>query len=131
MHEQHAHRSDERLVMVVENDADVREIVAEVLAARGFRALVAEHGADALAQLSLGARPDVILLDLKMPVMDGWAFLDVKARIPEIAAIPVVAMSAMPSEVVSGDARCAGVMKKPVSLDQLLETIQRFSGAHS
>lgn len=121
--------AEQPLVMVVENDGDVREIVAEVLSMRGVRALLAEHGAAALEQLSRGARPRVILLDLTMPVMDGWTFLDVKERTPDIAGIPVVVMSALPTDAMERDRRWSGVMQKPVSLDQLLATVERYARA--
>ena len=116
-------------VLLVENDPDVREIVHEVLASRGIRMIAAAHGREALEQLAHApARPDLILLDLTMPVMSGWEFLDAKAQDPAIASIPVVVMSAM-SEIEQARGRWIDVVRKPVRLETLLALIHRHTPA--
>src|SRR5688500_3810051 len=113
-------------VMIVENDPDVREVVFELLTARGVEAMAAMHGRHALDQLAATAeKPDLILLDLTMPVMSGYEFLAAKAVDPAISAIPVVVMSAA-HDVDERIAGCAGVVKKPVRLEALLAVIDRY-----
>jgi CheY-like chemotaxis protein len=113
-------------VLIVENDPDVREIVQEILGSRGVQTLTAAHGRDALSKLATAeTRPDLILLDLGMPVMSGWDFLDAKAADPEIAEIPVVVMSA--TQDLEDDARWVDVMRKPVRLETLFACIARHT----
>lgn len=115
-------------VMIVENDPDVREILFEVLSARGVDMLAAEHGRAALDQLArANVLPDLILLDLTMPVMSGDEFLEVKKRDPALAPIPVVVMSAAAD--LEARRGVDEVMRKPVRLDALLAMIERY-GRH-
>jgi len=82
-------------VLVVDDDADLREALADVLQESGYDVLTAEHGKAALAVLE-GTLPDVILLDLMMPVMDGPTFAVERKKNPRAAGIPVVLFSADP-----------------------------------
>lgn len=114
-------------VLIVENDPDVREIVGEILGARGVHTMIAANGRDALDQLAVAnARPDLILLDLTMPVMSGWDFLEAKAADPAIATIPVIVMSAA-QELEPPRGRWVDVMRKPVRLETLFATIGRHA----
>ena len=100
---------------------------SEILGARGVYALTAANGRDALDQLALGkARPDLILLDLTMPVMNGWDFLEAKAADPAIATIPVIVMSAA-YDLEPARGRWVDVMQKPVRLETLFATIERHA----
>jgi len=119
------------LVMLVEDDADIRDTIVEVLEYRGFEMLSAEDGAQALARLRAApVKPALILLDLTMPVMNGWEFMAAKALEPELAAIPVVVLSAVANIERQGEApRWAGILSKPVGLQTLLETIRKFSAS--
>jgi CheY-like chemotaxis protein len=84
-----------RRVMVVEDDLDIRETIGELLQAEGHIVMLACHGADALAQLQAAdVLPDVIFLDLMMPVKDGLEFRAEQRACPRLAGIPVVVMSA-------------------------------------
>src|SRR5690349_4596923 len=69
-------QENERCVMIVEDEKDAREAMVELIEQEGVTALGARHGQEALDMLRQGQRPSLILLDLKMPVMDGWAFCD-------------------------------------------------------
>jgi CheY-like chemotaxis protein len=82
-------------VLLVEDDRDIREILAETLTDLGFEVATAANGLDAL-ELVRGqkARPGVILLDLMMPVMDGYAFLEERSKDPELATVPVLVITA-------------------------------------
>lgn len=117
-----------RYVMVVDDDADIREVIVEVLADGAYRALASENGKEALLALrSRTERPCVILLDIMMPVMDGWQFRSAQRADPEIGAIPVVVLSAhadvQQAAAVMG---AAGFLRKPVDLDALLAAVERF-----
>jgi CheY-like chemotaxis protein len=114
------------LIMVVDDDDDIRETLAAVMEEEGFVVLKAANGAEALLQLRSGARPCLIVLDLMMPVMDGWKFRAEQRADPELASIPVVVLSAA-----TDVRRHAASMKvrdylvKPVELPALLNTIER------
>ncbi len=82
-------------VLVVEDEPDIRDLMVAILESEGYTVRAAADGAEALAQLQLGNPPCVILLDLMMPVMDGWTFCREKQKFPELAAIPVVVVSAV------------------------------------
>src|SRR5262249_47296616 len=106
-----------KLALIVEDDPDLAITIGDALEAAGFQSEVAAHGLDAIAQLRAGLRPVVILLDMMMPVMDGWGFRVEQAKLPDAAAIPVIALTA------DGDAKhkaasihASGYLAKPVAL---------------
>jgi CheY-like chemotaxis protein len=117
-----------RTVLVVEDDRDVREAIAEVLADSRYVALHASNGAEALQRLrSAPVRPCVILLDMMMPTMDGWQFRAEQQRDPSVKDIPVVILSAHTD--VSATAKqmaAAGYLTKPVALERLLHVVDQF-----
>jgi CheY-like chemotaxis protein len=82
-----------RGVLVVDDDPAIRAFVSELLVDEGYEVRAATNGRDALTVLA-SWRPDVILLDLMMPEMDGWAFLATQQRHLELVCIPVIVMSA-------------------------------------
>jgi CheY-like chemotaxis protein len=111
-------------ILVVEDDPAVREAVQDALELRGFRVFGASNGYEALAFLRGGERPSLVVLDLVMPVMSGKEFLEAKAGDPSIADLPVVVLSAIADPAaLATDRRLAGALKKPVTLDQLLDVI--------
>lgn len=117
-----------RSLLVVDDDEAIREIVRAVLEVEGYAVSTAAEGAEAIEQLRAGLRPGLILLDLRMPGVDGRAFRDLQAAEPDLAAIPVVILSG------DGDApRVAGslgleCLLKPVDLDHLLAVVARHCG---
>lgn len=114
-------------VLIVEDDRDLRNVLSQVLAEEGYEVGGAEHGLHALKQLRSGRRPSLILLDLTMPVMNGWQFRAEQRQDPSIAAIPVVVISAganLAEQVVP-----LGIqeyLRKPIQLGQLLATVERY-----
>jgi two-component system chemotaxis response regulator CheY len=113
-------------ILVVEDDAAVCDAVREALEEEGYRVRTAVHGQDALDALTASPRPDLILVDMLMPVMDGWAFMEeLKAR-TELCAIPVVATTAGGLRVLHSAPVCAGYLTKPLDRSKLLETIARL-----
>ena len=110
-------------VLVVEDDADLREMMAQILTLEGFEIDTAIDGVDALARLAAGGHPTVILLDMMMPRMDGWAFVSRQAETPAIAGIPVVVVSAAPRDRLRG-VRAAAILQKPLNFDELLTAVR-------
>jgi DNA-binding response OmpR family regulator len=112
-------------VFVVEDDVDTRDMLGRFLELEGFTVELASNGQQALERLSNGVHPCVILLDLMMPVMDGWQFRQEQVRRRDIAGIPVIIVSAAGKDRIAGiDAD--GYLSKPVDLEQLLERITQF-----
>ena len=113
-----------KVVLIVDDDADIREILAETLGSMDFDCATAVNGLDALAVVrKMAVRPSIILLDLMMPVMDGWQLLDELKRDETIADIPVVVISA--GKV---DPRTPGpheVLNKPLDYHKLVATLDR------
>jgi two-component system, chemotaxis family, chemotaxis protein CheY len=115
----------EKTVLIVEDDKDIRESIAALLADVGISTQVAENGAVAVELLSSGQLPHLILLDLMMPVMDGFAFREAQASRPEWDAIPVVVMSADGNLAdKKARARASDYLHKPVDIDRLLASVR-------
>lgn len=112
-------------VLVVEDSSAAREGLTLVLRQRGFRVTAAPNGLEALAYLSGGGPADVIVLDLMMPVMDGWTFRRAQLQDPWLADIPVVALSALDDRPVSGVTPQVA-LHKPVDPRLLIETVSRI-----
>jgi CheY-like chemotaxis protein len=113
-------------VMVVEDDALIREMVMQVLALEGFTTVGASNGAEALKHLKQArVAPSLILLDLMMPVMNGWQFRARQLEDPALAGIPVIVMSASDERDLPADAHVG----KPFEIDELLEAISRLARA--
>jgi len=111
-------------ILVVEDDRVVREVVSDALVDAGYAVAKAADGADALDQLR-DHPADAILLDLMMPVMDGWSFLDALSRDATLCSIPVGIMSAVPA--LRQAARDQGVqmaLGKPFALDELIAQVE-------
>jgi two-component system chemotaxis response regulator CheY len=115
-------------VLIVEDDIDIREIVAEALSDEGYDVRQAANGKEALTQLEhMDDQPCLVLLDLMMPVMNGQEVLKVLHESHRLASLPVVVVSA-------GDATQADVpeakrfVRKPPSLDLLLKLVHEFCG---
>jgi CheY-like chemotaxis protein len=110
--------------LVVDDDPDILEALSEILEAEGFEIRRARHGKEALERLG-PELPQLILLDLMMPVMDGWEFAQqIKAR-PDAASIPIIVLSA--DRNVGTKAReigAVGHLAKPFELNELLGLVQ-------
>jgi CheY-like chemotaxis protein len=117
-----------KLVMIVEDDRDVREAVAEVLTDCGYHTIEAANGEEALMWLRvIDLSPCLILLDIMMPIMDGWQFRAAQRSEPALAAIPVVVLTAHGSPQETARAMdAAGFLRKPVQLDALLQMVDRL-----
>ncbi|HWE30205.1 MAG TPA: response regulator [Polyangia bacterium] len=112
-------------VMVVEDDHDIRVGVRSLLEDEGFRVLTVTNGRSALDVLERASElPSLIILDLMLPVMDGWHFAEqVRAR-PRLAGIPIVIMSAYDDP--PPPAGVVGFIKKPLNPDTLLHLVSTY-----
>jgi len=117
-------------ILVVEDDPELLEALSGAIEAEGYEVRRARHGLDALGQLRAGRRPpDLILLDLMMPIMNGWQFRHAQRQDSELSRIPVVVVSAKSdSEQHAAWLEADDYIQKPISLDRLLESIQKFCG---
>jgi signal transduction histidine kinase/CheY-like chemotaxis protein len=115
------------LVLIVDDDPDVRDVVSGLLQKRGYHTATAANGFEALGLLRAGLRPRLVLLDLHIPLMDGEQFCEACANSPDLADIPIVIISSDTASAVKLAAnRTRGLLAKPVPLDQLLATIQNL-----
>jgi CheY-like chemotaxis protein len=115
-------------VLIVDDDSDIAAVLAETLADRGYRTDTAGDGRAALDRLRRAPPPSLILLDLTMPLMDGREFRRVQLETPELAAIPVVVLTADASAQRNAHVDAAGWLIKPIALDTLLDTVARYCG---
>jgi CheY-like chemotaxis protein len=114
-------------ILIVEDDFDIREALTQILRDEGYTVAGASNGLEAIKLLRERRDFGLILLDLMMPVMDGWQFRAEQKQDPALAAIPVLVLSAdanIQHRASSIDA--AGYLKKPIQLDTLLDTVGRF-----
>jgi len=115
-------------VLIIDDDRDIRDAIQELLEAEGYAVCTAENGAVALQQLR-HVRPQLILLDLMMTVMDGASFREAQMNDDSLAAIPTIVMSAR-----SDPGREAGpllvraCLSKPIELDELLALVAHYCG---
>jgi len=121
-------QNDSNQVLVVDDDLHIRYALVDALEDEGYRALAASNGAEALQVLrELPEPPAVILLDLMMPVMDGWQFRAQQQRDPLLSKIPVVVVSAIGNGM--GEAfqvSASAYLKKPFLIQDLVATVGRF-----
>ena len=114
----------ERPILLVEDDRDIREILAESLEDEGFTVMTAANGLEALRMVRSSAmRPAVILLDLMMPVLDGYGFLDERRKDSTIASIPVAIVTAGPGVDRGRIGPDTTIVPKPIDLPRLLSII--------
>jgi CheY-like chemotaxis protein len=112
------------LIMVVEDHEFAREALGALLCAEGYDVIEAGNGREALASLTKGPRPDLILLDLMMPVMDGWEFIKRQRADWRLCTIPTIVITG----IASHDPRCMEMplvrfLSKPYTAEQLIAAI--------
>jgi len=116
-------RKEDPRILVVEDDEDAREAMVALLQMKGYRAVPAGNGQEALDYLHQAPVPDLIILDLWMPVMDGWQFRREQKQDPRLAAVPVVVVTALSDRA---DVDANEIIIKPVDVDRLLSTVDRY-----
>jgi CheY-like chemotaxis protein len=116
----------EDLVLVVDDDRDIRDSLIEVLEDHGYHATGAANGAEALAMLRTSPRPCLILLDLMMPVMDGRGFREEQLKNPAWADIPVIVISAYGNVEDQAHELAVNFVRKPLRTRPLIEMVKRY-----
>jgi CheY-like chemotaxis protein len=113
------------MILVVDDDADIRDTLSEVLRNAGMVVVTAADGLEALRILRGGLSPCLVLLDLMMPIMDGYEFLEVQRSDPALARIPTAVITAgfAVDSTRTGD---APLVRKPVGLKRLMAIIDRY-----
>jgi len=110
-------------VLLVEDDLDLQSMMEHLLRFEGFTPVTAVNGREALRLLKSGTEPEAILLDLMMPVMDGWAFRRAQKSDAEIAGIPVIVLTAA-ANVSHDELDVVAVFRKPVDFDELMVVLR-------
>lgn len=113
-------------ILVVEDEELIRETLKETLQLEGYNVFTAANGKDALALLKTLEDPCLILLDLMMPVMNGFEFLAFQEKDVMFAPIPVVIVSAFSDQ--ANSLRVKGFVRKPIDLDLLLRFVKQYCG---
>jgi CheY-like chemotaxis protein len=114
-----------RDVLIVDDDPDIRDAVGECLRYEGYDVHSAADGRDALDRLEYGLRPDVILLDLMMPVLNGFDVLEALKSRPEWKSIPVVIVSANRGYEAEDLSGAVSILRKPVNVDRLIAAVEQ------
>jgi CheY-like chemotaxis protein len=112
-----------RIVLIVDDDPDLLDVTSFVIESEGIGVETARNGQEALALLRAGTLPGLVLLDLMMPVMNGWEFLEEVAKDPSLQAIPIVVLTAAERTQVSG---AMEVLRKPMDLTALIRVVERY-----
>ena len=117
-------------ILLVEDHEEISDFLSRRLQRRGFETVIAANGAEGV-MVAMSQRPDIILLDMNMPVMDGWAAAGIMKATPITAHIPIIALTA---HAMSGDeqkaleAGCNDYVSKPIDFAVLLEKIELLTG---
>lgn len=115
-------------ILVVEDDTSIRELLVELLESEGYQVASAINGLEGLKYLQSSGNPDLILIDLMMPVMDGYSFRTEQLKNPEWSKIPTVVMSAEANaKEKMKNFSITAFLSKPVELDTILKTVSRYS----
>jgi two-component system chemotaxis response regulator CheY len=118
-------RAAQRSILIVDDDPDILEALSEILEAEGYGVRRARNGSEALQRLDEDAAPHLILLDLMMPVMDGWEFARRMREREATRAVPIIVLSADRSvSVKAGELGARAHLAKPFDLADLLEAVR-------
>jgi CheY-like chemotaxis protein len=113
-------------ILIIDDDAGIRELLTIFLSFKGYPALGVANGAEALAYLQQRTPlPQLIVLDLTMPVMDGVAFRHAQKQNPHLSAIPVVVMSAV-EDLLAPEVPADAYLPKPIDFDALLPLVEQY-----
>lgn len=118
LHAKHIHP-----IMVIEDDEDIRELMKAMLEAEGYYPITASNGEEGFALLSQVPKPCMILLDMMMPIMDGWTFSEEAKKNSLYKSIPLLAVTAFADQITSKE-NFFGVLKKPIRVDLLLDIVR-------
>jgi CheY-like chemotaxis protein len=114
----------ESTVLIVEDDDAIREIIHQSLEFEGYQTLLASNGSEALNILCEGKKVCLILLDMMMPLMNGWEFLKEYQNKESIRHIPVIILTAFNIE--KKDLPVVAILKKPIDLENLCQQVEQY-----
>jgi CheY-like chemotaxis protein len=117
-----APRNQSSSILVVEDDVGALNALTDLLEASGYTVHKAHNGQEALVEAK-GRPPGMILLDLSMPLMDGWEFIRQQRLEPRIADIPVIVITALVSAVPAG---AKALITKPINVNRLMSLIEKY-----
>jgi CheY-like chemotaxis protein len=121
-----------RSILIADDHDDIRETLEQVLRMEGYRVHAVRNGQEALHALKEIEGPCLILLDLMMPVMNGWEFLEAQQKNAVVKPLPVVVVSAITAALALKHkdklVSAAGYLSKPIPLNSLLEIVQQYCG---
>ncbi|MEJ7599028.1 MAG: response regulator [Kofleriaceae bacterium] len=115
-------------VMVIDDDADGADLIALLLQRAGYTVATARNGAEGLVMLER-IRPQLILLDVHMPIMDGPRFREAQRHDPALLEIPTVVMSSDPDSEMVLDPGITATIKKPASIDAIMDLVEQHCHA--
>jgi CheY-like chemotaxis protein len=118
-----------RDILIVDDDPDIRDALGECLRYEGYDVHAAADGRDALDRLEFGLKPDLILLDLMMPVLNGFDVLAALKSRPEWKAIPVVVVSANRGYQTEDLEGAVEILRKPVNVDRLIAVVEQAAAS--
>ncbi len=121
-----------KTILVVDDNTDNRNIIAQMLKLSGFQVVCAVNGAHAL-EVAASERPHLIMMDMAMPVMDGWTATSHLKADPELATIPVIAVTGHVTQNEINRALhmgCEDVIPKPIDFESMIHTVRRFLSRH-
>ncbi|MEW6055104.1 MAG: response regulator [Bdellovibrionota bacterium] len=119
--------ADNDRILIIEDEQDIRSSLQEILELEGYSVLAAANGKEGLELAIEGPYPFMILLDLTMPIMDGWEFLAARKDHSILAGVPVVVFSATRNNIeATRNAGADDFIKKPIGLDPLLEVVRKY-----
>jgi len=112
-------------ILIIEDDDDIRDALCQLLEEEGYRVRAAHHGQEGLALATQEGPPQVILLDLMMPIMNGWEFLAARRHDPKLARVPVVVVSATGDP--GGLGESTAFLRKPFDVQRLLQVVEQYA----
>lgn len=118
--------SNYKSILVVEDNRDIQDSLKLALEVEGYTVFTADNGRDALDQLSRIPTPCVILLDLMMPVMNGWEFVEEISKDLMLSTIPIVVVTAFSDK--NATPKTNDIIQKPIDLNALLKTVSKYCG---
>lgn len=114
-----------KTILIVEDDDSIRNTLKIALEFEGYQVEAGGNGKEGLNLLNQMERPCLVILDMMMPVMDGWGFLEALGQDQRLTSLPVIVVTAF-SERTQATGQVKEVIKKPVDLNDLLETVKGY-----
>jgi DNA-binding response OmpR family regulator len=110
-------------ILIAEDDSDSRELLTILLSLEGYEPISAQDGAEA-PRIARQTQPDLILLDIMMPVVDGFTFRDIQLKDQALASVPVIAMTALDHRQIAERLQ-TDCLQKPIEFDELLQRVRQ------